>query len=504
MVEEAQPHPVASPARMPRSNAPATGAAAASTTARAGSRRGAGARRWIPLVRLAPRRAAPIEVAEADRRLGVAALGAAGEVVRRAREDRADGPAARRRSARARRTPTAACRSRASPGRGARASARSIAGAARCTAASSGGGSPLPHPAAAPSAARASRAAIRRGMGGIATTARYRDRVRRSAYDREIVRLALPALGALAAEPLYLLADTAIVGHLGTPQLAALALAATAVLASSRCASSSPTGRPRTWRGCTARAQDAGGGRARRAGAVAGARDRGAADGRRASRSRRPLIDAARRRGDVAATWRRATCGSRALGVAVRAGRARRPGLAARRRRPAHAARDPRRRQRRRTSCSRCCSSTASTGASTGSAWGTVIAQAGMGSRSSRVLLRAPADAARPDRERIRSLVSIGGASSFVRTAALLGCFLARERDLRAHRRRRRSARTRSRFQLFVFLALVLDAIAIAGQVIVGRALGAGDAEARVRRGAADDRAGRSASAVLSAASCSR
>ena len=32
-------------------------------------------------------------------------------------------------------------------------------------------------------------------------------------------------------------------------------------------------------------------------------------------------------------------------------------------------------------------------------------------------------------------------------------------------------------FQLFVFLALVLDAIAIAGQVLVGRALGAGDAD---------------------------
>src|SRR3954462_9554140 len=45
----------------------------------------------------------------------------------------------------------------------------------------------------------------------------------RSPYDREILMLALPALGALAAEPLYLLVDTAIVGHLGTPQLAALA-----------------------------------------------------------------------------------------------------------------------------------------------------------------------------------------------------------------------------------------------------------------------------------------
>jgi hypothetical protein len=51
----------------------------------------------------------------------------------------------------------------------------------------------------------------------------------RSPYDREIARLALPALGALAAGPLYILADTAIVGHLGTPQLAALALAGAVV-----------------------------------------------------------------------------------------------------------------------------------------------------------------------------------------------------------------------------------------------------------------------------------
>jgi Na+-driven multidrug efflux pump len=36
-------------------------------------------------------------------------------------------------------------------------------------------------------------------------------------------------------------------------------------------------------------------------------------------------------------------------------------------------------------------------------------------------------------------------------------------------------------FQLFVFLALVLDAIAIAGQVIVGRSLGAGDSEEAYR-----------------------
>jgi putative MATE family efflux protein len=47
----------------------------------------------------------------------------------------------------------------------------------------------------------------------------------RRPYDREIARLAVPALGALAAEPLYLLADTAIVGHLGTRPLAGLAVA---------------------------------------------------------------------------------------------------------------------------------------------------------------------------------------------------------------------------------------------------------------------------------------
>ena len=48
----------------------------------------------------------------------------------------------------------------------------------------------------------------------------------RSPHDREIVRLALPAFGALIAEPLYLLADTAIVGHLGTRPLGGIAIAA--------------------------------------------------------------------------------------------------------------------------------------------------------------------------------------------------------------------------------------------------------------------------------------
>ena len=47
----------------------------------------------------------------------------------------------------------------------------------------------------------------------------------RSPFDREIARLAIPALGALIAEPVYILTDTAIVGHLGTPQLAGMAVA---------------------------------------------------------------------------------------------------------------------------------------------------------------------------------------------------------------------------------------------------------------------------------------
>ncbi len=49
--------------------------------------------------------------------------------------------------------------------------------------------------------------------------------LRRSPHDREILRLAVLALGALAAQPTFVLVDTAIVGHLGTPQLAALGVA---------------------------------------------------------------------------------------------------------------------------------------------------------------------------------------------------------------------------------------------------------------------------------------
>ncbi|MFK0152275.1 MATE family efflux transporter [Streptomyces sp. NPDC090499] len=47
----------------------------------------------------------------------------------------------------------------------------------------------------------------------------------RRGHDREIIALAVPAFGALVAEPLFVMADSAIVGHLGTAQLAGLGIA---------------------------------------------------------------------------------------------------------------------------------------------------------------------------------------------------------------------------------------------------------------------------------------
>ena len=56
-----------------------------------------------------------------------------------------------------------------------------------------------------------------------------RDRGERE-LERRIVRLAIPALGTLAVEPVYVLVDTAIVGRLGTPQLAGMAIASIVLL----------------------------------------------------------------------------------------------------------------------------------------------------------------------------------------------------------------------------------------------------------------------------------
>ncbi len=51
-----------------------------------------------------------------------------------------------------------------------------------------------------------------------------------AATRRAVLRLAVPAFLTLVAEPLFLIADSAIIGHLGTPQLAGLGVASAALL----------------------------------------------------------------------------------------------------------------------------------------------------------------------------------------------------------------------------------------------------------------------------------
>jgi putative MATE family efflux protein len=114
-----------------------------------------------------------------------------------------------------------------------------------------------------------------------------------------------------------------------------------------------------------------------------------------------------------------------------------------------------------------------------GSAWGTVIAQAGMALAFVAVQRRAGFEP--PVLARIRSLMRIGGEIA-VRTTALFSSFLVASAVL-ARVGPASLAAHQIAFQLFMFLALVLDATAIAAQVLVGRLLGAGDA-ARAREAA--------------------
>jgi putative MATE family efflux protein len=101
-----------------------------------------------------------------------------------------------------------------------------------------------------------------------------------------------------------------------------------------------------------------------------------------------------------------------------------------------------------------------------------------MGSAFVRCLLAAPAARRRPSAELMRPLAGIGG-HILMRTGALLASFTVASAvvarfgaaSLAAHQ---------IAIQMFIFLALVLDAIAVAGQVMVGRSLGAGDADGAV------------------------
>jgi putative MATE family efflux protein len=107
-----------------------------------------------------------------------------------------------------------------------------------------------------------------------------------------------------------------------------------------------------------------------------------------------------------------------------------------------------------------------------------VIAQAVMGVAFARRMLAAPADRRAPDLERMRPLVRMGGDLT-LRSAALLGAFTLAS-ALAARIGTAPLGAHQIAFQLFLFLALVLDAIAIAGQIIVGRALGAARADEAV------------------------
>jgi putative MATE family efflux protein len=299
-----------------------------------------------------------------------------------------------------------------------------------------------------------------------------RSRWKPGPYDREILTLALPALGALAAEPLYLLADTAIVGHLGTPQLAALALAATLLDALATFCNFLTYG-------VTAHvARLYGAGEQERAGELAVqalwvALAVGLSVSALAAGAAPELIALLGGHGHVATLathflrigaiglpfalialagqgYQRGTGDLRSPLVVVVAANVLnivlelwfvyglRLGLP-------------------------------------GSAWGTVIAQAAMGAAFTAALWRAAGARAerRPHWERMRPLLQMGGAL-VLRTASLYGAFIVASAvvarvgaaSLGAHQ---------IGMQLFGFLALLLDAIAIAGQVIVGRRLGAGD-----------------------------
>jgi putative MATE family efflux protein len=291
----------------------------------------------------------------------------------------------------------------------------------------------------------------------------------RRPIDREILLLALPALGALAAEPLYVLVDTAIVGHLGTTPLAALAIAA-AVLSTAFTVFNFLT------YGTTARvARLHGAGRDREAAALGSqALWLGLGIGIVMTvlivALAGPAVTLMGGRGAVAAgatTYLRISAlgapffmiASAAQGFLRGMGDLRTPLLILV---AAHAV----------NVVLEIAFVYGFHWGLKGSAWGTVIAQAGMGLAFVAVQRRAGLE--RPDPARMRPLVRIGGEIA-VRTTALLGSFLIASGVL-ARVGASSLAAHQIAFQLWLFLALVLDALAIAAQVMVGRALGAGDA----------------------------
>jgi MATE family, multidrug efflux pump len=295
----------------------------------------------------------------------------------------------------------------------------------------------------------------------------------RSPYDREIVRLALPALGALAAEPLYLLVDTAIVGHLGRSQLAALGIAA-AILGGLFAIFNF------LQYGTTAQVARAGGAGqsevARRLGAQAVWLSLvfGIAVSALVAIFAGQLVAVMGGEGqtaEYAVTYLRiAAVGFPAAFLAL-GGQGYLRGISD-----------------LRTPLQIVIAGNAVNvvlevlfvyglgWGIAGSAWGTAIAQLCMGAAFVAVILRGLyAGEARPRLVLARRVLSLGK-WIFIRTTALVGSFVLAgavatrfgDASIGAHQ---------IAFQLFIFLALVLDSVAIAGQIIVGRELGAGRTE---------------------------
>jgi putative MATE family efflux protein len=295
----------------------------------------------------------------------------------------------------------------------------------------------------------------------------------RSRYDREIFRLALPALGALAAEPLYLLVDTAIVGHLGRSQLAALGIAA-AVLGGVFAIFNF------LQYGTTAQVARAGGAgqteTARRLGAQAVwlSLGFGVAVAALVAVLAEPLVSLMGGKDDAgsyAVTYLRiAAIGLPAAFLAL-GGQGYLRGISD-----------------LRTPLQIVVAGNVANvilevlfvyvfhWGIEGSAWGTAIAQLGMGGGFLVVILRGMGrKEVKPRLALARRVLSLGK-WIFLRTSALMSSFVLAgavatrfgEAAIGAHQ---------VAFQLFIFLALVLDSIAIAGQIIVGRELGSGRRE---------------------------
>ena len=294
----------------------------------------------------------------------------------------------------------------------------------------------------------------------------------RSPHDREILRLAVPALGALAAEPLYVLVDTAIVGHLGRPQLAALGLAGIVLSGAFTIFNFL------TYGTTSVVARATGAGEHERAARLAAqalwvSLGIGIALLVVCEALASPLLrglGAHGRSGHFALVYFRIAALGLPAAIVALAGQGYLRGVSSMRRPFVIVL--------------------ASNAANivlevlfvygfhwgvAGSAAGTAIAQAGMGVAFIVELLRPHAASKRPSFAAMRPMLRVGR-QIFVRTVALYASFLVAasvcarigDAELGAHQ---------IALQLFFFLALVLDAVAIAGQVIVGRMLGAGDAD---------------------------